>query len=98
MNDWLIKLVQIVLEDRKPKKHWIYEREGLGKVDFPSHCSYGPLNEDDPYKWEGMIMGPLDSPYEQGAFFLSIDLPPEYPNKPPTIKFLTKVRIHILSV
>ncbi|KAM1689837.1 hypothetical protein ACFX15_030901 [Malus domestica] len=84
MADWSF-------EDRKPKKHWMYEREGLRKVDFPSHCSYGPVNEDDPYKWQGMIKGPPDSPYEQGVFFLSIDLPPQYPNKPPTIKFLTKV-------
>ncbi|XP_008224507.1 PREDICTED: ubiquitin-conjugating enzyme E2-17 kDa-like isoform X1 [Prunus mume] len=79
------------MPDRKVAEHWIYKREGFRKVDFPTHCSYGPVNEDEPFKWQGVIMGPPYSPYEGGVFFLSIDLPQDYPTKPPTIKFLTKV-------
>lgn len=84
------------MKDRKVAEHWIYRREGFRKVDFPTHCSYGPVNEDDPFKWQGVIMGPPYSPYEGGVFSLSIDLPQDYPTKPPTIKFLTKV-MHLLS-
>lgn len=75
-------------------KHPIYTREKIVKADYPEFCSYGPVVRDDPYKWEGVILGPLGSPYQDGLFFLSIDLPNEYPSKPPIITFLTKVRMY----
>nr|XP_048333730.1 ubiquitin-conjugating enzyme E2 E3-like [Ziziphus jujuba var. spinosa] len=71
--------------------HWIYIREGIQRLDFPSFCSYGPISIDDPFKWQAVIIGPTDSPYEDGVFFLTIDLPHDYPNSPPSIVFNTKV-------
>lgn len=76
--------------------HWILKREGMEGADFPVCCSYGPVNWENPYKWQGVILGPSGSPYEDGVFFLSIDLPNEYPCKPPHIKFLTKVKLNLL--
>ena len=56
----------------------------------PSFCSAGPL-EDDLFTWKATIMGPPDTPYEDGVFNLQIKFSNKYPFEAPNFKFDTKI-------
>ena len=51
----------------------------------------GLVNEEDITKWRISLLGPRDTSYAGGLFYLSIDFPPQYPQKAPEVCFLTPI-------
>eukprot|EP00471_Norrisiella_sphaerica_P003856 CAMPEP_0184480406 /NCGR_PEP_ID=MMETSP0113_2-20130426/1919_1 /TAXON_ID=91329 /ORGANISM="Norrisiella sphaerica, Strain BC52" /LENGTH=170 /DNA_ID=CAMNT_0026858871 /DNA_START=98 /DNA_END=610 /DNA_ORIENTATION=+ len=52
--------------------------------------SVGLVDDSDIYKWNVMIEGPADTPFEGGFFPALLEFPTDYPSKPPKMKFTTK--------
>ncbi|KAJ5439569.1 Ubiquitin conjugating enzyme E2 B [Penicillium daleae] len=48
-------------------------------------------DEANLYKWKVFMEGPEGSPYQDGKFLVNLTLPTEYPFKPPTVSFGTKI-------
>ena len=46
---------------------------------------------DNLFQWKGVIFGPVDTPWEGGTFDLTLTFSHEYPNKPPKVKFISKL-------
>ncbi|XP_065189928.1 ubiquitin-conjugating enzyme E2 L3-like [Sycon ciliatum] len=48
------------------------------------------VDEGNMLRWQGLLV-PDNPPYNQGAFRVEINFPPEYPFKPPKLTFVTKI-------
>ncbi|RKP26508.1 ubiquitin-conjugating enzyme/RWD-like protein [Syncephalis pseudoplumigaleata] len=53
--------------------------------------SVSPESDEALFHWYGTLKGSPNGPYKNGTFKLDIRFPDDFPFKPPTIKFLTKI-------
>ena len=51
----------------------------------------GLENDNDIFRWKCTIMGPKDTNYKGGLFYLKIIFPDNYPHKKPEIYFITPI-------
>ena len=54
-------------------------------------CTVGLFNKIDYFNWKVSLVGPRDTPYVGGLFFLKISFPQDYPQTSPRINFLTPI-------
>ncbi|PPQ88781.1 hypothetical protein CVT25_010467 [Psilocybe cyanescens] len=71
------------------KKRLIRDFKRLSS-DPPGGISGSPL-PDNIMLWNAVIFGPGDTPFEDGTFKLLLTFDESYPNKPPTVKFLSRM-------
>lgn len=49
------------------------------------------VDPNDLFRWEALIRGPPDTPFEGGTYRVHLRIPSDYPMVPPTAQFVTKV-------
>jgi ubiquitin-conjugating enzyme E2 Z len=88
----------IVLFDQAPTqiqlsrdtvKRLIKDVREITKTPLTSHGIYYHHSKDDILIGQAMIIGPSDTPYEQGYYFFEFKFPEDYPHKPPVVKYYT---------
>ena len=54
-------------------------------------CTVGLVNPNDIFHWKISLIGPQDTPYAGGMFFLTADFPDNYPTGKPEVRFINKM-------
>ncbi|KAF3388480.1 Ubiquitin-conjugating enzyme E2 2, partial [Penicillium rolfsii] len=60
------------------------------QTDPPAGVSASPV-ADNVMTWNAVIIGPADTPFEDGTFRLVMNFEEQYPNKPPGVKFISQM-------
>ncbi|BEJ11491.1 hypothetical protein CspHIS471_0109130 [Cutaneotrichosporon sp. HIS471] len=59
-------------------------------AEAPDGISGSPCS-DNIMVWNAVIFGPPDTPFEDGSFRLTLTFTDSYPNKPPTVRFVSRM-------
>eukprot|EP01038_Epipyxis_sp_PR26KG_P011629 gene11629-15576_t len=58
--------------------------------DSPTGIQAAPM-DNNVMNWQAVIIGPDDTPWEGGTFRLLIEFNEDYPQKPPAVRFLSRI-------
>jgi len=61
------------------------------QINEPNYYYSIEVDEKNFMKWNILLLGPSDTIFEGGIFKCQIEFPKEYPNKPPSFKFVDKL-------
>ena len=61
------------------------------QISEPNYYYSIDVDEKNFMKWNILLLGPSDTIFEGGIFKCQIEFPKEYPNKPPSFKFIDKL-------
>mmetsp|Transcript_5279 Transcript_5279/g.12720 ORF Transcript_5279/g.12720 Transcript_5279/m.12720 type:complete len:168 (-) Transcript_5279:96-599(-) len=59
-------------------------------MDTPEGISAAP-DGDDLFKWTAIMFGPAGTPWEGGVWKLAMKFPAEYPELPPSVRFVSEI-------
>ena len=54
-------------------------------------ATIGLVDDDNIFEWQCSLMGPKDTSYAGGLFFLRVIFPENYPNSAPDVNFITPI-------
>ncbi|CAL8110362.1 unnamed protein product [Orchesella dallaii] len=58
----------------------------------PPVCITVDIQDDgNIFRWNAMIYGPFDTPFEGGCFRLKMQFPTDYPKRPPSVYFYSRM-------
>lgn len=57
----------------------------------PDGIIAGPIDEENFFEWEAVIMGPEDTCFEGGVFCAKLTFPSDYPLSPPKMRFISEM-------
>ena len=70
--------------------HYLRQQEERIKNEAPEGASIGPT-EGNTCVWEATIFGPADTLWDGGMFSVELVFPPDFPDSPPYVRFLTPI-------
>lgn len=70
--------------------HHLRQQEERIKAETPEGASIGP-SASNKCVWEATLFGPAESQWDGGMYSIEIVFPPNYPEAPPFVRFLTPI-------